>query len=249
MIKKILIFGCSFTQGSYTINNDNVIPDKIKNYHGWWYFVDYFKDKDVTVIACPGQGYWAYYQILSYLNEENKLNYDEIWIQETREPRATINDYQQISQLLKGNSSYFNILPLSNNDIFVNNHSSIHIIDNFKLIDILHRSALSLQPVRAKDENKKYTLWKSFYNDMVKSCAYNIDKLCNVRNIKGIVWSMAIPIMLCNHFTRLPLTYIKNELKNNNLLVPGNQPGLHQTEEGNKYIAKLIDEACIDMKI
>ena len=63
------------------------------------------------------------------------------------------------------------------------------------------------------------------------------------------MWSLHGPIMKCNHFNRLPLTYIRQELKDNNLLVPGDHRGLHQTEEGNKYIAKLIDEACIDMKI
>ena len=113
-MKKILIFGCSFTQGSYkpaewSNRSKWEAPNTIKNYHGWWYFVDYFKDKDVTIVANSGQGYWSYYQILLYLNEENKLDYDEIWIQETLEPRITINDYRQIQTLV---FPYFLVLVL-----------------------------------------------------------------------------------------------------------------------------------------
>ena len=83
-MKKILIFGCSFTLGSYTIASKEFIPrenwiapDKlIRDSYGWWYFVDYFKNKNITIIGFSGQGYWAYYQILLYLEEQNKLEYE-----------------------------------------------------------------------------------------------------------------------------------------------------------------------------
>jgi hypothetical protein len=43
---------------------------------------------------------------------------------------------------------------------------------------------------------------------------------------------------------------MRKKLKEKNLLVPGDHEGLHQTEEGNKYIGELINETlCIDTKI
>jgi hypothetical protein len=56
------------------------------------------------------------------------------------------------------------------------------------------------------------------------------------------------PMMDCNHFIRLPLKRVRQELYDNNLLTGKIHPGLHQTEEGNKYIAKLIDNN-IDRKV
>ena len=38
--------------------------------------LDYFKDKDVTVIPIHGEGYFTWYQILLMLDETNRLNYD-----------------------------------------------------------------------------------------------------------------------------------------------------------------------------
>ena len=80
-------------------------------------------------------------------------------------------------------------------------------------------------------------------------CSEKIQLLCKKLNIKGYVWSMYESYMDCNHFTRLPLTWMRQHLHNKNLLTGKNHHGYHQTEEGNKYIAKLIDKACIDMKI
>ena len=73
-MKKILILGCSFTEGSFEPCDLNRIkgrkpweaPDMHINHKGWWYFVDYFKDKDVTVVACSSLGYWAYYQLILF---------------------------------------------------------------------------------------------------------------------------------------------------------------------------------------
>ena len=116
-------------------------------------------------------------------------------------------------------------------------------IYNFIYIQIRDKDQLSLNPEKAKKEILPYTLWSdSFFNDIVKMCSEKINLLCKKRNIKGYVWSMYEPIMDCNHFTRLPLKHIKQELHDNNLLTGKEHSGCHQTEEGNKYIANLIDE-------
>jgi len=243
-MKKILILGCSYTLGSYGLsqysNEHRKGLDALINNIGWWYFVDYFKNNNVTVIAFPAQGYWAYYQILLYLKEQNVLEYDEIWIQETLELRATINNYKEISSLF----------PLQKGHI-INETFKLFSIDNTKILT-LGKSFGSggNSSKKEKKEHEPYSLWYSFFDEITKLCARNIDNLCAEKNIKGYVWSMYDSIMQCNHFTRLPLTFIRQELKNNNLLVPGDHLWLHQTEEGNKYIGKLINETlCIDTKI
>ena len=66
MTKKILVFGCSFSRGSYTIGGEknkwtlSDVPDTLENSRGWFYYVDYFKDKDVTICDMSGQGYWGW---------------------------------------------------------------------------------------------------------------------------------------------------------------------------------------------
>ena len=222
MTKKILILGCSFTAGSYEpcyIENRASwqAPDRIKNYKGWYFYTDYFKNKDVTVIACTGQGYWSYYQILCFLRQENKLNYNEIWIQETLEiplARAFILEQKNLEYTMLSAKEYNNFILM--------HFSSKHGLD------------LQVGPFKLWSDN-------SFFNDIVKMCSEKIDLLCEERNIKGYVWSMYEPIMDCNHFTRLPLKNIRQELYDNNLLTGKEHKGCHQTEEGNKYIAKNIN--------
>ena len=260
-MKKILILGCSFTLGSYKsvgYNNSRQAKatgtnERLKNYKGWWYFVDYFKDNDITIFTCSGQGYWTYYQILLFLIEENKLNYDEIWIQETFEPRVTICDKKFLDKKLLDIDK---ILTRTSKFEFIHDVN----LTEFRLHDFNLHEHLVLNPSTAKKENRPYTLWwtdgfsePGFFNDISEMCSVKIDNLCKEKNIKGIVWSIHEPFMKCNHFTRLPVTLIKQKLQEKTIAPPSanlwtsNADASHQTEEGNKYIAKLINEACIDM--
>ena len=251
---KILILGCSFTLGSYKLRDLTKkidippwkAPDKNINHKGWWYFIDYFKDKDVTVIACPGLGYWAYYQILLFLKENYKLNYDEIWIQETQDlGRPSIFNYKFLEKMFQTpnnvKQTYLNDLENTNFKFF--RTGSLSIKDN-QILKLTHSGIGGCMP-----EFLPYTVWEEFFRDVTYMCSEKIDLLCKKLNIKGYVWSMYESIMDCNHFTRLPLERVRQELYDNNLLTGKIHHGLHQTEEGNKYIAKLIDKACIDMKI
>jgi hypothetical protein len=248
-MKKILILGCSFTVGSYELcdlTNEKdrkpwEAPDKYVNHKGWWYFVDYFKDKDVTVVACSSLGYWAYYQLILFLNENKKLDYDEIWIQETADQyRPSIFNYKFLEKMFQ-TPEYVNDLENTNFKFFQT--GSIRVKDN--------RSLKFVNDAIGKDlpEFLPYTVWNEFFIDVTYMCSEKIQLLCKKLNIKGYVWSMYESYMDCNYFTRLPLGNMRKHLYNNNLLTGKNHHGHHQTEEGNKYIAKLIDDACIDMKI
>ena len=250
-MKKILVLGDSFSQGSYAKWTGPprpkwVAPDGPVTNRGWYYYVDYFKDKDVTVFACPCQGYWSFYQVLLFLEENNELDYDEIWIQETTEPRATIFDQKILGKIF---SKQYN-----STDNPLGNHTVVR--DNLNLFVNHWQKDLSLAPWNPHIFHKKeekllpYTLWTdTFFYDIMMMATEKINLLCKEKNIKGYAWSMYEPIMDCNHFTRLPLKNVRQELYDNDLLTGKNHIGSHQTEEGNKYIAKLIDNACIDMKI
>ncbi len=253
-MKKILILGCSFTRGSYELcdltrkldRKQWEAPDNHINYKGWWYFVDYFKDKDVTVIACPSLGYWAYYQLILYLNENKKLDYDEIWIQETVDQyRPSILNYKFLEKMFQTpNKSWKqkHLNDLENTNFKFFETGSILIKDNCSL-KLTHDGIGNCMP-----EFQPYTVWKEFFRDVTYMCSEKIQLLCKKLNIKGYVWSMYGPMMDCNHFIRLPLKRVRQELYDNNLLTGKIHPGLHQTEEGNKYIAKLIDNN-IDRKV
>ena len=207
-------------------------PDVIGNVTSWWYYVDYFTDKNITVFCSPSEGYWTWYQILLFLKQENKLNYDEIWIQETNEPRPVINDQKVLNKIILKEYN------LSNNG--TGNYNIVS--DNITLFCIDWRKDLHLTPWMATKDNEPYTFWfDNFFKDISTMSAEKIDILCKERKIKGYTWSMYKPIMNNIHFNRLPLSDMWQELWEQNLLTSKDHRGCHPTEEGNKYIANLIN--------
>tara|TARA_Y100000034_G_C6754049_1_gene335414 strand:- start:59 stop:781 length:723 start_codon:yes stop_codon:yes gene_type:complete len=236
-VDKILILGCSFSAGSYVpigsiehpinclYNDSKGSRDILINRRGWYYHVNHLKDKDITVIPCPGLGYWAWYQILLFLEDNNELIYDEIWIQEASPVRASIFDVNILARKLK---------------------QHVLVEDNIKLIDlyIYEKDFLFRFPL-SYDDRSAY--WINFYTEMSKACASNIDKLCKNKNIKGYVFTFNKVVMECEHFTRLKLSE-KNlliDLLEKNLRVKFNLNGVelgqHLTEEGNKFVGELIN--------
>jgi len=220
MIKKILILGCSFSSGSYEFGwhrRDGIryMSDQvIFKSKGWYHYVDYFKNAEVTVIDFPGQGYWSWYQLLLMLEGTNRLNYNEIWLQETDSPRASLINLKNIE---------LNWISRK--------------IDNIEKFTVKHSNASTciINPY-------------NFYENLENNIAQNIQELCTKKGMSGYVWTMYKPIMKCKEFERLPLVEIQYELRQKNLLVHSSYDS-HQTEEGNKYIGKLINEAlCIDTK-
>ena len=237
-MKKILVLGCSHSQGSHIFKKlphpipEWQAPDVIDSVRGWWYYVDHFKDKNVTVICSPSEGYWTWYQILLFLKQENELNYDEIWIQETDEPRAVINDQKILNKIL---SKDYNEQQNGSGNYNV-------VSDNITLFCTDYRKDLILTPWMAGKVNEQYAFWyDNFFKDISMMSAEKIDILCTDNKIKGYVWSMRQPQMKNNHFKRLPLSNMWQELWERNLLTAKTHGGCHSTEEGNKYIANLIN--------
>jgi len=252
-MKKILILGCSYSSGSWEpyLNQEEKIlkrftatsygpTDKlIKNSKGWYHFVDYFKDKDVTVIPIHGEGYFTWYQVLLMLDETNKLNYDEIWIQETWEPRISFMEPKR--------------LELGWNDPLYKRE-----VEGIKFFDATgHFTGFWIRP-HISDHKKQDTseiFNDVFFNNIIQKITELIEELCIKKKIKGYVWSMGnTTLMKCEHFIKLPikLSYnhksIHGELRRLNLITTNSTEGAHQTEEGNKYIANLINEALKKVK-
>ena len=241
--------GCSYSSGSwepylneeekllkkYTTSYNGPVDKLIKNSKGWYNYIDYFKDNDITVIPIQGEGYFTWYQVLLMLNETDKLNYNEIWIQETWEPRISFLEPKRLELEWKDPS-------------FINE------IDNFKIFSQFTRFSNFNIRNNTKDHKKENSLKifnGVFFNNLIQKITELIEELCMEKKIKGYVWSMVnnTTFMNCKHFIKLPikLSYkhksIHGELRRLNLLTSNTTGGVHQTEEGNKYIANLINEA------
>ena len=257
-MKKILIFGCSYSAGSwepyaskeererekFTATGKSDIDKLIENSKGWYHYVDYFKDKDVTVISISGDGYFAWYQLLLMLDDANKLNYDEIWIQETYEPRVALLNIKKL-------------------ELEWNHPRNMKGIDNIKVFNewgygnLLTLRASSNPNLKIWNIVEQNTFEKNiffngqFFNNIILKITELFQELCTKRGISGYVWSMDDLIMNCTRFTRLPLEHIFIELLNKKLVcgehknVTGLHEGDHQTEEGNKFIGKLINDALL----
>ena len=251
-MKKILILGCSYSSGSWEpyLNEEEKTLKKytsscygpadklIKNSKGWYHFVDYFKDKDVTVIPIQGEGYFTWYQVLLMLDETNKLNYDEIWIQETWEPRISFIEPKRL-------------------ELGWNDPSYKQEVEDIKFFNSTgHFTGFRIRPHKS-DHKKQDTLEifnDVFFNNIIQKITELIEELCIEKKIKGYVWSMGnTTLMKCKHFIKLPikLSYnhksIYGELRRLKLVTFSTNGGAHQTEKGNKHIAKLINEALTEV--
>ena len=81
-MSRVLIFGCSFSAGSYeyvpnakSINQSEVV---LPESPGWYNYVDHLGDKELTVIATHGEGYWFWYQYINIILHNDLSNFDEV---------------------------------------------------------------------------------------------------------------------------------------------------------------------------
>ena len=127
-MKKLLILGCSFSQGSFGENlawaegksspdpkfqflqrspkiledGSSFYEDIIKDSLGWYHFVDMIKEFETTVFSFPGNGYSMWAQFLNIMADVGKLEeYDSIIIQESWEPRTCFCDILQLEEYVK----------------------------------------------------------------------------------------------------------------------------------------------------
>ena len=268
-MKKILIFGCSFSAGSHRLKTENDNSSNADVYipksKGWYHYVDYFKNKEITVISTPGQGYWSWYQILLMLDQTNQLKYDEIWIQETTEPRVVILDLKQTEKLIKDKDYGFYVENIYIKRLDFARISSVRISRPADKHESFSNKINAGNIRRVKiDANHcgidlAFINPYNFYEEVTDNIVKNAQNILKNNEIKSYVWSMIEPCMKVKeedyYVTRLSNLYNVRAVLNNssgiskkNNLLTIARVG-HATEEGNKYIGKLINKACIDMKI
>jgi len=225
-MKKILIFGCSYSAGSYLYEksesewglNESLLQDSL----GWFNFVDHFNDCKVTVISTWGEGCWFWYQYINIIMNGDLSEYDEIWFQETAEPRTSLvypEDFEietrkrlyhidkvapncEIHQMGGGTGPggigaklRFTLDVGEGMRKFIVNHQlNQPELEEHGLIEICNL---------ALGENVGKLHPNDIFDLFSRACANEIDNICKKNNIKGYVWSMTEPIMECKHLKRI----------------------------------------------
>ena len=201
-MNRVLIIGCSHSQGSFegTENGtENWKPRHIEQKEriathkvGWWSFVDLLQNCDVKVIAVPGAGFLAYYEILKKLDLKDKLiDFDTLIIQETDEPRISFFHGKFLDQRISEFNS--NIAKAtSNNDrikifpwgvttkgcftFFPFRHDLVNELKKFEPISNIVRNNLKLA----------YT--SSLFNELPLIFANKIAEICKHNKINMFAW-------------------------------------------------------------
>ena len=274
-----LVLGCSFTSGSYMLNpewtgssNDwknEIWQEKLETRTGWYSYVDWLKEFDTTVIATPAQGYVTWAQILHGLEVTDKIkNYQKIMIQETMEPRITFLLDTQVEKLVITNFVKCNEIVwenikhviLNTQDIWDNNFQKpdLH-IPQLSVFNLHYHAVKRLFKDYPDNKNKEVFLNKYLHeytfgwlgNQVIQWAAQYVQDICKKYNITGYVWSFKQPIMECNHLTRIDSITWRDELSKHNELTWDN--GLmdvgHQTNAGNKRIAKYLNEKMLNIRL
>jgi hypothetical protein len=285
-MKECLVLGCSFSAGSYIKDdrfsgtNDNfqnqIWQEKLDNRIGWYSYVDWLKDYNITVISTLAQGYATWAQFVHHLDNTGRLKrrYDKILIQETWEPRITFLQDKEVEELIKSNFVKCREVLDNIEHIILSGRGHSVGPDHYMRSDPVGKGMFTLL-------NLNFNALKRLFADLDKEmfteqdihnlvfnwlghkiagwCADEIQNLCKKNDIEGYVWSMLEPIMNCTHLRRIP--GLKNHkgddvrmtkvLTNHKLWTFYNSPDDHghQTLEGNKLIAEYINEKMSNIRL
>ena len=135
---KTLWIGCSHSAGTYNLKNENInqfgIPCAVGtsfDYGNW------------KIVACPGYGIIEFSNIVSELYYNNLLDFDNIIVQLTTEPRligvekhAELLKYEQLFKYFKNHTSRPKGNPIYRLD------SDISLPDDFKMVFNMHPVSL-----------------------------------------------------------------------------------------------------------
>ena len=250
-MSRVLIFGCSFSAGSYeyvpnakSINHSEVV---LPESPGWYNYVDHLGDKELTVIATHGEGYWFWYQYINIILHNDLSNFDEIWFQESWEPRCSLVYPQQMELKYKDTKARSRV----EKRIISTDQKMRFSIDSWKVYPITPKQLWEENDTANQTLSKRIKgLWPNDIFDLfTRSCANEIDSICKENKIKGYVWSINKPIMKCIHLNRLwgiDNVYSKFDLNKHvaireDKIPEGHQYKSHPNVEGNKFIGKKIN--------
>ena len=201
-MKNILILGCSYSQGSYEHDGPYTGGDEeslILDSNGWYHYVDTLKSNIVTVIACPGNGYCFYSQILLCLENLEMIKlFDEVIIQESFEPRVCVVDNLILEWIIK------NLLVISKNknefqrNIIIANYFDElkddweyydrYVTDKMRIINI---NGILLRPEYHQNKNLQKISTSTYNNHLSAMSKTLVDKICHNNNITCKVWPIS----------------------------------------------------------
>lgn len=194
---KILIFGCSFTAGSWKPHFDSTSDDDIHESRiGWYHFITQFNNHHIQTYAAGGSGYTEWAQVINLLQKNYELEgIDLVVIAETIEPRFG---------LWKPNIN----LNMFEKQIII--HNSITVDTNIQLIPS-NRCIVRSEPMSMKYMLSCYGIDSSTVNDYIYDvvqsasnrlytdiAAEYIRLTCKIKNIPILLFSFTDPIMLAD---------------------------------------------------
>jgi|LakMenEpi03Aug12_release.lakeMendotaPanAssembly.Ray.scaffolds.fasta_scaffold04970_2 hypothetical protein len=251
MSKKVLILGCSLTQGSYARDEKSSIKESIVSSYGWYDSLKCLKDLEIDVFAYGGGGYTTFAETLNDLHSNGKLkDYSMLIIQETSEPRFVLrkqdfswreDSSKEIEgrELLIKHRSAFSIPPQS---VFSKNPTTLDAICE-------HHYGIPSLPTDFKLD----ILESITYKNLVKFSLAYINQTIEQYNLKSFVFSLFEPHANSENLpkaTRLDLpSNLYYEIKNDSLKNLSSEIELprsylrHFSNLGNKKLGEIINES------
>ena len=158
---------------------------------GWYNYVDHLGDKELTVIATHGEGYWFWYQYINIILHNDLSNFDEIWFQESWEPRCSLVYPQQMELKYKYMVRTFleDTHSRVKKRIISTDQTMRFSIDSWKVYPITSPQLWEENETANHTLSKRIKgLWPNDIFDLfTRSCANEIDSICKENKIKGYV--------------------------------------------------------------
>lgn len=243
---KVLILGCSFTQGSYTLDHNDSNREFIGSNIGWYDQLNCLKGETIDVYGCGGCGLMTYASILNQLDKNEKLKeYRTVVIQETSEPRAVFfqeNHKWDIS--IGDNFSTERTLNITHYSTFAKYPYAVFSSHYFGIDEIFKHYNLNVTSDKYKlDLGLSPTLI-----DIVDQSKSHIKLLLEKHNITCYVFSLFEYHITDLFFQRIPLPpklfdFINKQYAN---CLSGSQPKIkhitrHFSKRGNMILGNIVN--------
>jgi hypothetical protein len=251
MSKKVLILGCSFSQGSYARDETSPIKERIVSSYGWYDRLKCLENLEIDVFGFGGGGYTTFAETLSDLHDSGTLkDYSMLIIQETWESRFVLRkkDFSWINDSSKEIKERELLIqhrsanPRPPQSVFSNN---INILDS---ICEQHYKIPSLPT-----EFKFDILESITYKNLIKFSLAYINQTIEQYNLKCFVFSLFEPSANPENLpkaTRLDLPLnLYYEIKNESLKNLSSDKDLpkfhlrHFSNLGNEKLGEIVNES------
>lgn len=243
---KVLILGCSFTQGSYAIDPSDVKKEIIESTFGWYDKLTVFQGKQIDVYGAGGCGSTIYASILNQMEKNNTLGqYSIVVIQETAEPRLSlIQENHKWNITVPDHNTQNRTLDITHYSTFANYPHVVFSAHYYALDRILAHYNLN----KTTEKYKLDLLQSPTLIDLVDQAKSHIKFLLEKHNIKSYVFSLFGEHLTDSYFYRLPLdSRLYDTIKNysvDSLSVPNANVQYsfkHFSRYGNEVLGKLVN--------